>query len=224
MASCFEGQEGQQQWRGGKREITDNKERKEKVSGGGGSHLELLHQLPGVGRVEQVDVSGLAVDHGEWERVAEDGGNARGLLLRVAAVLERVLRLVDTRGDRGVLLELGGEVSGDRRVVRGRGGVSASGEALPQGQGGAAVVGLHGFEKIGVLGGGSDDGGERVVLGGRAQHGGPAYVNVLDALLEGGTLGDCGLKGVQVENGHVNDPNVIGDHVLLVLLVAPNGE
>ena len=63
-----------------------------------------------------------------------------------------------------------------------------------------------------------------MVLGRGTEHAGAANVNVLDALLERTALRDGGLERIQVEDGHVNDTNVVVEHVLLVLSVAAHGE
>ena len=59
----------------------------------------LAHELPGVQRVEQVDVRGPAVQHLDRERAARRGLGAREALVGIAAVLELHRREVSpTRG------------------------------------------------------------------------------------------------------------------------------
>ena len=62
------------------------------LEGGGGGQagggLQLAHELPGVEGVEEVDVAGLAVEHGEGQVGAVPHENLRRLLVGVAAVLE----------------------------------------------------------------------------------------------------------------------------------------
>ena len=55
--------------------------------GQAGGRAQLLHQLPRVQRVEKVDVAGLAVQHRDGQ-LALLHENARGLLVRVAAIFQ----------------------------------------------------------------------------------------------------------------------------------------
>lgn len=64
--------------------------------------LQFLDKLPGIGRVKEVDVTRLSIDDTEGQRRAKNGGNSGRLLLGVAAVLERVLGLVDAGSNGGL--------------------------------------------------------------------------------------------------------------------------
>ena len=59
-----------------------------------------------------------------------------------------------------------------------------------------------------------------MILRGGAEHTGATDVDVFYALLEGGTLGNSGLEGVEVEDGNIDNADVVVDHVLLVLCKA----
>lgn len=197
------------------------------LEGGGGGKAgglaKLLHQLPGVGRIQKIDVTGNAIEDREGELAVQDGGDGRRLLLGVASVLEGELGLVNTGHDGTLLSELSGEPRGDGRIVGSGQGEGPGGETLAQGQGGTTLL-LHNLLHLLVLVGAGDDGGEGVVLGSRTEHGGAANVNVLNALLELGTLGNGGLEGVEVEDGHVDLADAVLLHLLLVLGVATDAE
>ena len=193
--------------------------------GGGktGALAKFLHQLPGIGRIQEVDVSGNAIEDREGQLAVQDGGDGRRLLLGVASVLEGELGLVNA-GHNGTLLpKLSRKPRGDGRIVGSGKGEGSGGEALAQGQGGSALL-LHHLLNLFVLVRTGNDGGEGVVLGSRAEHGGTADVNVLNALLEFGTLGNGGLEGIEVEDGHVDLANAVLLHLLLVLGVATDAE
>ena len=95
---------------------------------------------------------------------------------------------------------------------------------LPEGQGGSTFIRLHGVNKLSVLRRRSDNCGVGVVFGRAAKHRGATNVNVLHTHLKGRTLGHSCLEGVKVEDGHVDDTNIVVLHVLLVLLVAPDSQ
>ena len=197
------------------------------LEGGGGGKAggltKLLHQLPGIGRIQKIDVAWNAIEDREGELAVQDGGDGRRLLLGVASVLQGELGLVNAGHDRTFLSKLSSEPRGDGRIVGGGKGEGPGGETLAQGKGGATLL-LHNLLHLLVLVGAGDDGGEGVVLGSRTEHGGTANVNVLNALLELGTLGNGGLKGVEVEDGHVDLADAMLLHLLLVLGVATDAE
>ena len=65
-------------------------------------------------------------------------------------------------------------------------------------------------------------GDEIVVLGGGADEGGAADVDVFDAVLEGSAAGDGGFEGVEVDGDEVDGRDVVGGHLRLVFRqVAP---
>lgn len=198
------------------------------LEGGSGGNVEsgaeLTNELPGVGGVEEVDVTGVAVEHLEGHRGASDAAERGGSLVRVAAVLERSLDGVGASDSRGGGLDLLGKVRGDGTIVLSREGEGGSGEGLAEGHGGAAVVLTHSVHEGSVLGGAGHDGHGRVVLGSSAEHGGATNVDVLHAGGKVGSAGDGLLEGVEVEHDHVDSANAVVNHVLSVFLVAANSK
>ena len=88
-----------------------------------------------------------------------------------------------------------------------------------------AVVAAHLLDHARVLVGGGDDGDELVVLGGRADHAGPADIDVLDRLFER-ALGfrDRLLERVEVDADQVDRLDAVLAHGLDVFLLVPQAE
>mmetsp|Transcript_57431 Transcript_57431/g.171318 ORF Transcript_57431/g.171318 Transcript_57431/m.171318 type:complete len:489 (-) Transcript_57431:193-1659(-) len=196
-----------------------------KTGGGGqsGRFAQFFDELPRVGSVQEVNVSGNAVEDIEREVGAETGEDLGGLLVGVAPVLEGEFGLVRAGDYRAIFAELLSEPRGNGRVVAGREGECLRGEATTEGEGGATLL-LHHLLHLVVLIGTGDDGGKGVILGGGSKHGGSANINVLDALGEISSSGHGLLEGVQVENGHVDLANAQFLHIGFVGGVAPHSQ
>ena len=98
-------------------------------------------------------------------------------------------------------------------------------EALAELEGGGAVIGADVLEHVRVIRGIDDDGDGAVVLGGAAEHGGAADVDVLDGLLEGDVgFGDGLLEGVEVDDHEVDGLDAVFLGLFLVGLVAAQVE
>ena len=179
-----------------------------------GRLVELADQVPsGVGIQIVVVAERLALDLlGAHERELRARGVLAalgkaidcGFLLRVLAIaqvvdlLQRNLEL--GRGVRHVAC-LGGEPAGDGRVVGGGGLVDLHLQATTGGKRGAATGLVHLGQDGIIVGRVGNDGNARGVLGGRAQHGGTADVDVLDGVREGDLgVGDGLLELVQVDD------------------------
>ena len=81
-----------------------------------------------------------------------------------------------------------------------------------------AVVGGHVVEYALVVGGVSDNANAGIVLGGRANHGRAANVDVLDGVFQRAIrVGHGGLEGVKVDHHQINGADVVVGHDLLVL-------
>ena len=197
-----------------------------------GGLVELTHERPARVGVEQVVVGELlavelfgvdqAVRLGELVEAVE-----RRLLMRVLTVAQALLldqvqvdRVGHLVGQAAARVELLSQPAGDRAVV-GVGGPEHLERQLAAGlERGGAAVGAHLLEDGIVAGGVGDHGDRRVVLGGGAQHGRAADVDVLDAGVEVGAAGDRLLEGVEVHDHHVDhlDAVLVGlGHVLRVV-------
>ena len=142
--------------------------------GGGkaGTLLELEHELPRVGGVEEVDVPRVAVEHGERELLSVHLAQRGGLLVRVAPVLELARRGVVLRvllGKRSTLcglgsgagaLEVGLEVARDGGIVLGGVEEPGSGEAPAELGRRLPVVLAQLLEEPACGGGGAEGGGD----------------------------------------------------------------
>ena len=155
-----------------------------------------------------------------------------GRLVRVLAVAQ-VLGLLELEGERRRRLELLGSGRsgnraalelrhhpvGDRRVICRGGGVDLRLQGAAQTERGGAVVGAHLGEDGLVVGGVTHHGHRIGVLGGGAQHGGAADVDVLDGVDEGDVgLGHGLLELVEVHHDHVDHADAVLSglgHVLL---------
>lgn len=148
-------------------------------------------------------------------------------LVRVLAVAEGVLALpggAEEVGelrvvDRGVL---GGEPARDGDVVRGRVLEGLGGEPLAGGEVEAAA--LDRGEDVAVAGRAGDDGDRRVVLGGGADHRGPADVDLLHALVGRGAGGDGLAERVEVHDDQVERLHAEVLELLLVVGETQVGE
>mmetsp|Transcript_50539 Transcript_50539/g.123252 ORF Transcript_50539/g.123252 Transcript_50539/m.123252 type:complete len:413 (-) Transcript_50539:57-1295(-) len=186
--------------------------------------LGLLDEGPRVDGVEQVDVARLAVEDLEGQRPAVHRVDLGGQLVRVAAVLEGEGGLVGAGHDHGLLAVLLREPVGDGRVVGGALGEGRGRERAARLHRRAPVLALEVLDHPSVLLGVSDDDDRGVVLGGGADHGGAADVDVLDTHCEVAALLDVLLKGVQVDDEHVDLVDPVVRARLLVLGVAADRE
>ena len=203
-----------------------------------GRLVELADQVPsGVGVQIVVVAERLALDLlGAHERelrargVLAALGKAvdRGLLLRILAIaqvvdlLERNLEL--GRGVRHIAC-LGGKPTRDSRVVGSGGLVDLHLQTTTGGKRGATAGLVHLGQDSVVVGRIGDDGNARSVLGGRAQHGGTADVDVLDGVRKGDLgVGDGLLELVQVDDDQVDQLNAVLSRLLHVLLGIAAGQ
>ncbi len=88
-----------------------------------------------------------------------------------------------------------------------------------------AAVGLQLLDQGGIVGDAGDDGHVFKVLGGGADHGGAADVDVFDQMAEG----DAGLRGgllegIEIDHHHVDGLDAVGGDGGFVLRVAANVE
>src|SRR5690606_32368940 len=122
-------------------------------------------------------------------------------LVRVFAVAQGLGQRTAYRlAGRGGVADLLREPAGDGGVIGGGAGEGAGGEAFAQLEGGGAV-GLEGVDHLVQPGLVDADGDVAVVLGGRADHGRAADVDVLDRRLEATAGGHGGLERIQVDPG-----------------------
>ena len=201
------------------------------LEGRGRHHAErltrLLHQHPGVERVAEVDVAGVAEDHLEGQVAVQVAVEARRLLVRVHAVLQLAHRQVGTCHDHVRLLlgvQLLREPAADRSVVLGRQREGLRGEAAAQLDCRATVMRLHLLHQLRVLARRRADGYGRVILGRGTQHRRTTDIDVLNARLEVVSLRHGVLEGVQVQNDQINLLDSVLLHVLLVLRVSSHGK
>ena len=88
-----------------------------------------------------------------------------------------------------------------------------------------AAVGFQFFDQGGIIGDAGDDGDVFKVLGGGADHGGAADVDVLDEVAEGDAgLGGGLLEGVEVDHHHVDGLDAVRGDGGFVLVVAADVE
>ena len=126
------------------------------------------------------------------------------------------------RGER--LAELAGEPAADGGIIGGGAGVGFRGQRLAQVEaGGAALGGKLGQHARVVLRLDHDrDGG--VVLGGGADHGRAADVDVLDALVVGCALRDGRLERVEIDHQQVDGGDAVRARRRVVLGIAADGQ
>ncbi len=122
----------------------------------------------------------------------------------------------------GRAAEITGEPGGDRRVVGGSAGVGLEGERPTRLEGHAALVELG--EHAVVVGGFDDDGDVGVVLGGGADHGGAADVDVLDGLVDVRPAGDGRFERVEVDDEDVDALDAVLGHGGGVMRLVTHGE
>mmetsp|Transcript_4387 Transcript_4387/g.12597 ORF Transcript_4387/g.12597 Transcript_4387/m.12597 type:complete len:615 (-) Transcript_4387:273-2117(-) len=210
------------------------------LEGGGrcqsGGFPEFPDQLPGVGGVQEVDVSGRSVEDLKGELVSHAGENRGRLLVWIASVLELEFRSVHAGDDHVpgeglwlvvllLLLDLLGKIGSNHAVVLGGEGKGLGGAILAGLEGGTPVVFREFLEECIVLVGVGDDGGRDVVLGSGSHHRGSTDVDVFHALFEGDVFPLHGrLEGIQVENRHVDVGHALGLHVGVVLGVSSDGQ
>lgn len=203
-----------------------------------GRLVELADQVPsGVGVQIVVVAERLALNllgANEWELRARGVlaalGKAidRGLLLRVLAIAQ-VVDLLERNLEPGRSVRhvacLGGKPTGDSRVVGGSGLVDLHLQTTTGGKRGATAGLAHLGQDGVVVGRIGDDGNARGVLGGGAQHGGTADVDVLDGVRKGDLgVGDGLLELVQVDDDQVDQLNAVLSCLLHVLLGIAAGQ
>ena len=205
--------------------------------------VELTHGVPGGLGVEEVVVGQrLALEllgaHERGLRGEERGVGGvetvdRGGLMRVLAVAQ-VLGLLELDGHRGgsgelaiggedrvgaTGLGLGGEPGGNGAVIGSRGGVDLHLETAARLERGGAVVGAHLGEDRLVIGRVGNHGHGVGVLGGGAQHGRAADIDVLDGIRKGDVgVGNGLLELIEIHDHHVDHTDaMLGSlgHVLL---------
>mmetsp|Transcript_8361 Transcript_8361/g.19738 ORF Transcript_8361/g.19738 Transcript_8361/m.19738 type:complete len:546 (-) Transcript_8361:147-1784(-) len=181
---------------------------------------ELMHKLPSIDGVKQIDVSGRAADHLERQLLARDGAKSRRKLVRVAAILEGHLKLERDRLLRRGLGDLARHPSAHRRVVGGSEGVGGSCHVLSEGKSSAAGVVRHLLGELRILRWTGEDSHCRVVLRGGPDHRWTSDVDVLDAGGKIAALGHCLLEGVQVDHYEVDLADSVLLHLALVSGVA----
>ncbi len=185
--------------------------------------LELGDQLEGgVGVVQIVEAELLALDLlGAGDAGARRAADIEGgLLVRVLAVAQQLAAASAQRQALGQFVaQLAGEPAGDRRVVGAGMGIGLGGQPAAQIQRGGAAVFRHLRHHRGVVLGPGDDGDEFVVLGGAADQGRPADIDVLDAGIEIGAARHRFLEGIEIDDQEVDRRDVVHRHGQLVLLV-----
>ncbi len=166
------------------------------------------------------------------------GGNAiaffagdveSGFLMRVLAVAQRLAQLsaqcaAPGRSLVAFLGEFAGEPAGDFGIVGRGAGIGDLGELAAQRQRGGAIVGIE-FGQHGCVIFGIDH--HRhivVVLGGGADHGGAADVDILDRLLIARAFGDGGFERVEVRNQQIDALDRMILHRLGVFGVVANAQ
>ena len=134
-------------------------------------------------------------------------------LVRVFAVAHGFRELAADRAIGGRrLFDRVGEPVGDRRIVGGRARIGFLRELAACGEARRAIVGGQFTENDVVILDIDDDGDIVVVLGGGADHGGAADVDVLDAILVGRALRDSGLEGIEVHDEQIDLRDVVREH------------
>ena len=114
---------------------------------------------------------------------------------------------------------------GDGGVVGGGEGEGLLGKTPAGFAAQSAVVGLQFFDQSGIIGDAGDDGDVFEVLGGGADHGGAADVDVLDEMAEGDAgLGGGLLEGVEVDDDHVDGLDAVRGDGGLVFAIAADVE
>src|SRR5690606_29552080 len=111
-------------------------------------------------------------------------------------------------------IDLAGEPARDGAVIGGRAGIGLGGELLAQFIGNA--TGLDGLEDLRIVGRVDNDGHICVVLGGGADHGGAANVDIFDDIVIGRAGGDGLFERVEVDRDQINGTDLVLIHGRLV--------
>ena len=139
----------------------------------------------------------------------------RGALVRVLAVAQRLDQFAAKGAVIGrVIMQRVGKPVGDRCVIGGRARIGLGGERLAQFVGEHAGMLRHFAEHFFVVGRLHHHRDVGVVLGGGADHGRSADVDVLDAIVVGRAVGDGGLERVEVHHQQVDRLNAVLLHRL----------
>lgn len=139
------------------------------------------------------------------DELAVEGAREAGLLV--------TFLVVTVRGNHSA------EVVGDHAVVGGGVFEGGNGQIEAGGQFQAVAVAIHLADDAVVVGSLDHDGHIFVVLGGGANHGRAADVDVLDRIGQGAIgLGDGGGEGIEVDHDHVDGGDVVLSHDGVVLL------
>ena len=146
-----------------------------------------------------------------------------GPLVRVFAVAHR-LRQNPAEGPIGrrLFADLGRKPIRDRGVVGRRAGIGLLRQSAPQGQRQRAAVGVKIGENRAVIGAVDHHRDIAMVLGGGADHGRAADVDVLDAVLVNLSCRDGGLERVEVDDQKIDRRDAVGQHGRLMLRVRPH--
>jgi hypothetical protein len=183
-------------------------------AGGGAAGVELGHAF--VGRVGVVDVVvgellALHLPSGRDAKAPLGAPIERRRLMRVLAVAQR-LREPSAEGTiRGRrIVQLPGEPVRDRGVIGCGARIGLRGEPATEAEGGAARP--QRVEQRRVILRVHDDRDIVVVLGRSTDHGGPADVDILDAILEACTLRDGGLERVEVHHQKIDRLDAVRRH------------
>src|SRR5690606_24734622 len=113
-------------------------------------------------------------------------------------------------GNFGIVDRLG-EPGGNGAVINSGAGIGLGGQLLAQGEGHAAGF-ADGCQDFGVIGRIDDDGHIGMVLGGGADHGRAADVDILDDVVIGRARGDGFLEGIEVDGDEVDGADFVLDH------------
>mmetsp|Transcript_19575 Transcript_19575/g.28354 ORF Transcript_19575/g.28354 Transcript_19575/m.28354 type:complete len:342 (-) Transcript_19575:318-1343(-) len=186
-----------------------------------GGFSQFFDKLPCIRSIQKVDVSRYTIEYIKWQtiiRVEKRGDHGR-LLVWVATVFKGEFWFVNTCGDGCICFQLVGEPRRNSRIVGCGEGKGTRCKFLTKGKGSTSIF-FHGGNNLIVLVGCSNNGGEGVVFGGGTKHRWTADVNVFNALFKCGSLCYGCLKGVEVQNCHVNFANTKSSHVLLVLFIS----
>jgi hypothetical protein len=201
-----------------------------------GRLIEFLDEFPASIEIDEIVVTQFLALKLDCAGDAEAGaiGVKGGTLMGVLAVAERLgERKVDAQRRRqGSRVGDGGRLGrgyfgdliegvGDGGIVGGSEAESLAGKAPAGSPSEGAGVGFELPDKDRIVGRACDDSDVFEILGGGADHGGPADVDVLDEMTEG-DIGLCGgfLESVEVYNHHVDGSDAVGGYGRLVIGVA----
>ncbi len=148
------------------------------------------------------------------------------LLMRVLAIAQVLLLGKPQRllGGKALPFQLGAQPRGDGPVVGGSGTEHLQRQRLAGAVSSGTAVGAHLLQNA-LIGSRIDDHGHRSeVLGSRAQHGGAADVDVLDAGAEVGPGGHRLIESVEVHHHHVNHLDAMIGRLLHVGRVVALGQ